>query len=343
MNKFPLKLALCVLIFCAVDLSAASKKKSDPDLSAEIFDEDIDESVKKEKIEQAKAKYKGPLRYWGSCVNNYNPNGSLRTVDKIFKKFGFSAVNGSKGDNWDVLWSVEYPFKSSRGYPELLKSMEDYVPRITQKINHFPGIQRFTDKRNLAKYTRSSFLLPTFVFPEHNDNFTQFRKTDPTVQIIEKNLRSGGVRMIDASEVDVKNDKKIYQAFMDSPFLIDDHAFDLGVYVVVTSMNPLRIYRYDDVLMRFCQKEFFPFDRYDTARYVVDDNHISAFDMPAFREQHTKYGYSVRQIFDNFVRDNAYSVDKFWKHIDHAINDVIPQHEPKIMEKVRVVNCHGSS
>ncbi|KAG5677464.1 hypothetical protein PVAND_007222 [Polypedilum vanderplanki] len=306
--------------------------KKDSDLSAEIFDDDIDESVKAKKIADTKAKYgaQRPLRYWSVSADE-----NLVTVDKIFKKFGFTSVNGTKDDEWEVLWSVEYPFKTARDYPMHLKSLDGFVPKLDQRINHFPGIEYITDKKSLAKYSKSTYLLPTFIFPDHETNFTEFIKVQPLVSFIEKNLKSGGVRMIEANEVNTKNEKKIYQAFMDKPFLIDDHAFELGVYVLITSVNPLRIYRYDhEVLLRFCQKEFYPFDRYDTARYVVDDNHISAFEMSAFRELHFKYGYSFKQIFNNIMHENSFSSEKFWNKIDSAITQIIPQHEFRIMEKI---------
>ena len=40
---------------------------------------------------------------------------------------------------------------------------------------------------------------------------------------------------------------------MDDPLLIDGYKFDIGLYTMITSIDPLRIYVFEgDVLLRFC-------------------------------------------------------------------------------------------
>jgi len=39
--------------------------------------------------------------------------------------------------------------------------------------------------------------------------------------------------------------------YIDQPLLIDGYKFDLRVCVAITSINPLRIYMYEDGLARF--------------------------------------------------------------------------------------------
>ena len=43
----------------------------------------------------------------------------------------------------------------------------------------------------------------------------------------------------------------IESVYIDDPLLIDGYKFDLRVYVALTSINPLRIYMYEDGLARF--------------------------------------------------------------------------------------------
>ena len=44
--------------------------------------------------------------------------------------------------------------------------------------------------------------------------------------------------------------------YVSNPLLIDQLKFDLRIYVVVTSINPMRIYVYEDGLTRFATTKY---------------------------------------------------------------------------------------
>jgi tubulin polyglutamylase TTLL5 len=48
----------------------------------------------------------------------------------------------------------------------------------------------------------------------------------------------------------------IVSQYLDNPLLIDGYKFDLRIYVAITSINPLRIYMYDEGLVRFATEKY---------------------------------------------------------------------------------------
>ena len=49
----------------------------------------------------------------------------------------------------------------------------------------------------------------------------------------------------------------VVQSYLENPYLINDTKFDIRLYVFVTSVNPLRIYMYENGLVRFASCEYF--------------------------------------------------------------------------------------
>ena len=67
------------------------------------------------------------------------------------------------------------------------------------------------------------------------------------------------------------------QEYIDRPFLIRGLKFDLRIYVLMTSISPLRLYLYEDGLVRFATKE---------------------------------YSYNVQDIYNKFIHITNFSVNK---------------------------------
>lgn len=282
------------------------------------------------------------LKYWGVSHSTWNPKGSLRTMNRVFKNLGYKLVNASEGENWDVLWSIEYPFRTSfihqksKLYEPLFQMNFTFLPH--QRINHIPGIFHVTNKMYLGIETESKYLLPTFEFPVMLSKFNDFVVKNPEAKFVEKNYNNRGVRLINLNEINYEESEKIYQVFLDNPFLIDGHAFDFGVYVLITSVNPLRIYRYaHENFIRFCPEEYHPFDRNERGKYVIDHEHISVFEMPSFEDLYFNYGNSFKLIFEHIIKERGFDVRNFWKNVDDAITSIILKNEKHFIRNVSYI------
>lgn len=62
--------------------------------------------------------------------------------------------------------------------------------------------------------------------------------------------------------------------------MIYSRKFDIGIYVVMTSVEPLRVYILDsDVLLRFCAHPYLPFNSSDLDSYVVGDDYTPIWEV----------------------------------------------------------------
>lgn len=173
----------------------------------------------------------------------------------------FSLLNYKEVENgkWDILWSVEYPFHRHK------VNIKDL--QLHQRINHFPGMSPLTIKKHLAtKFTKFNFIPKGFTFPSMRNEFVKFMTENPDKEFVEKNWNNRGVRLVrNKNEINFESlsaNEKFLQEFIANPYLIDNRMFDIGIYVLITSVDPLRVYKFNkEILLRFCAEDYYPFDQ----------------------------------------------------------------------------------
>lgn len=137
-----------------------------------------------------------------------------------------------------------------------------------QFVNHFPGTFSISKKIDLARniermqkifpdlydFHPKSFIVPTQSFDLKMYLNSHGRKTF----IIKPDLGSQGRGIFlvqDSDSVNECTEAAIAQEYI-SPFLIDGLKFDLRIYALVTSVDPLRIYIFDEGMARFCTEPY---------------------------------------------------------------------------------------
>ncbi|KAF0683455.1 Aste57867_24489 [Aphanomyces stellatus] len=174
--------------------------------------------------------------------------------------FRAGLVRLKKGRKWTAAWVKHMP----RTKFKLLQAH--------QRINHFPDPWVIGRKDRLMKTLVAmkrkfgvaySFVPDGFLLPAQKDAFERLldREAEPASLWIVKPPASAcgrGIKVIQASQVDSlkKTKKLVVQRYLASPYLIHGFKFDLRIYVVVTSFDPLRIYLFNEGLARFCTVKY---------------------------------------------------------------------------------------
>lgn len=198
--------------------------------------QNCDKSVQEVEIVEKK-----PI-YWvfSQHSNVESKSGILKHVHLVLDRIGFDY--GTNQSDWDLLWSHDYPFRTLYQH---IKSMKP-----NQLVNHFPGTGYITNKVDFATST-SKYIPKAFKIPQDNDKLLEYVTLKPDALFVQKDNQHRGVTIEKISEIDLKKDGNFVQEYIQKPYLVDGHKFDIGVYTIVTSVDPLRVYIYKgDVLFR---------------------------------------------------------------------------------------------
>lgn len=284
--------------------------------------------------------YQDPPNYW--LVSTPNSKGNLSTADTVFDRLGFHSVNATKNDDWDVLWSVENPFNANDGdlYEKVTKPLQPH-----QRVNHFPGSNILTDRTKLSTRNREmAQVLPGFDFSQGEKQIKEFKdyvKANPKTDFIEKSKNSREFKIVKSDNIAFENNQNFYQVFMDTPFLIDNHALELSVFVLISSIDPIRIYRFNqDIQVRFCDETYYPFDAKNVSKFVVSETKDLFAETPSLKDYGDRFGFSTVLTFDDFLSYNGYNVGKMWEKIDNSLVRLIVSSEPNIVKEVSVFIFH---
>ncbi|XP_052769440.1 probable tubulin polyglutamylase ttll-15 [Mya arenaria] len=245
-------------------------------------------------------------------LGKHMETGYLTHVKTVFERLGFHVTNGE--DDWDVLWAHDYPFITMK---HIMTRLQPH-----QRVNHFPGSGFITNKGHLATMQLEAFPR-CFRVPKDKEKLLEYAKSHPETMWVQKNNNHRGVRIKQLDELDFESEGSFVQEFVAKPLLIDKRKFDIGVYVILTNLNPLRVYIInDDALFRFCPEEYYPFDKNNVNKYVVHDSYTPMWKIPSLKSMYTDQKYSYKESFNRHMINSGYNVTKIWSDIHETIQAV---------------------
>lgn len=117
--------------------------------------------------------------------------------------------------------------------------------------------------------------------------------------------------------------------------LVDGHKFDIGVYTIITSIDPLRVYIYHgDILFRYCPTKYHPFDPDNVDKYIVGDDYTPTWEIPSLAKYYNSLGFGMKHSFDAYIQSQGYDSKKIWDQVEDAIRGAILNKEPFIKDIV---------
>ncbi|AIO02096.1 tubulin tyrosine ligase, putative [Leishmania panamensis] len=189
---------------------------------------------------------------------------AFSAVIKAFEAGGLRYTDSNK--DFNILWA-------KRATVYTLSSLNAY-----QKVNHFPGTWGVGRKDRLASNIRrmqrffsddafdivpKSFLIPQDEAELRRDaEMNPGTPEKPLIYIVKPGASSCGrgihlFKGVPPMPRGVGREKEmVCQRYIGNPLLIYGRKFDLRLYCVVTSFDPLRIYLFDEGLVRFAAKKY---------------------------------------------------------------------------------------
>uniref|UniRef100_A0A6P7FFY5 Tubulin polyglutamylase ttll6-like n=1 Tax=Diabrotica virgifera virgifera TaxID=50390 RepID=A0A6P7FFY5_DIAVI len=269
-------------------------------------------TAKKDESSKPKKKKKQPVTV---CLTHCRYD----VIRRVAQKFGFREV--AEGENWNMYWT-DLSITVDR-----CKDMKRF-----QKINHFPGMLEICRKdllaRNLNRMIRLfprdyNFFPKTWCFPADLGEaltYSRVRKNKTFILKPDAGSQGRGIVITKSLKEIRPCDRGICQVYISKPFLIDGYKFDLRVYVLITSCDPLRIYIYNEGLVRFATS------RYKEPNGINISNVFMHLTNYAVNKHSRTYnsdseGGSKRKLswLNNYLHSLQHDVEAIWYRIDDVI------------------------
>lgn len=197
-------------------------------------------------------------------VNTSKCRGELRLLKLIFQKRGWKEVFDL---NSDIFWSA------------FSLNSDEYVSLKLKKIknNRIPCLADLAEKRLTAFFlNKFQFYFPenfdfypkTFLLPEDYQLLKSFKKqkgNKSKLLIVKPTSGSQGDGILlmktlrdfeNFFNINYNNMEYVAQEYLNNPLLIDKKKFDIRLYVLISSVSPLKFWIHDQGLARFCTEDY---------------------------------------------------------------------------------------
>lgn len=267
----------------------------------------------------------------------------FEVVRLVIDEMGF-AKTSDEDETSNLIWC------DAAVQQEKIAELQNY-----QRINHFPGMGEICRKdflaRNMTKMIKSrpldyTFIPRTWIFPAEYTQFQNYMKElkkkrkQKTFIVKPANGAMGhGISLIRNGDKLPSQDHLIVQEYIEKPFLMEGYKFDLRIYILVTSCDPLKVFLYHDGLVRMGTEKYIPPNESNlTQLYMHLTNYSVNKHNEHFERDETENKGSKRSIkwFTEFLHANQHDVAKFWSDISELVVKTLIVAEPHVLHAYRM-------
>ncbi|KAI2517717.1 TTLL7 isoform 9 [Pan troglodytes] len=191
-----------------------------------------------------------------------------------------------------------------------------------------------------------TFVPRTWIFPAEYTQFQNYvkelkkKRKQKTFIVKPANGAMGhGISLIRNGDKLPSQDHLIVQEYIEKPFLMEGYKFDLRIYILVTSCDPLKIFLYHDGLVRMGTEKYIPPNESNlTQLYMHLTNYSVNKHNEHFERDETENKGSKRSIkwFTEFLQANQHDVAKFWSDISELVVKTLIVAEPHVLHAYRM-------
>lgn len=255
--------------------------------------------------------------YW---IYGCGGEGQWTHVKRVLDRLGYDRVTENEMESADLLWAHDYPFNKFKSKILAMKAH--------QKINHLPGCGFLTNKVDLST-TDMKYIPPAFRLPKDEEKFRKYSEENPEKLFVVKHYQHRHIKIKKVKDINYKDNETFIQEFIDNPLLVDGYKFDIGVYTIITSIDPLRVHIYTgDVLFRYCPQKYHPFDAENLDKYVVGDDYLPTWEVPSLSRYYNALGLGMRGSFDAYMKSIGKNPQVIWQQVEDAIRLAILTKQP---------------
>ncbi|CAK1545623.1 unnamed protein product [Leptosia nina] len=231
-----------------------------------------------------------------------------------------------------------------------MKSLMFRAIKDGQKMNHFPGTFQIGRKdrlwRNLQKLCNKfgvnefGIMPKTYVLPHDlkllKHEWEKYAANNERWIIKPPaSARGTGIKVVSRWAQIPKKRPVVVQRYVSKPYLINGSKFDLRLYVLVTSVHPLRIYLYKDGLARFASV------KYNSELTSLNDRymHLTNYSINRLSKNYTPnedfaacegHKWTLQTLFQYLKTDKNVDTEALWTSIKDLVIKTIISGEASI-------------